>query len=105
MTQVNQNVLTCWPFIQSSWDFRLVPVGADAWHVEWDVLDLTAVGDRAELDDGVKRDLQPRQILLVRLQKVAEQTSEKKVSNYPSKLANVHNMAVKELDYNEQINN
>ncbi len=52
----------------------------DAGHVERDVLDLAAVRDRTELDHSVEGDLQPGQVLLVRLQKVAQQAPERRLT-------------------------
>ena len=52
---------------------------ADAGHVEGDVLDLAAVGDRTELDHSVEGDLQPGQVLFVRLQEVAQQAPERRL--------------------------
>ena len=52
----------------------------DAGHVEGDVLDLAAVGDRTELDDRVEGDLQPGQVLFVRLQEVAQQAPERRLT-------------------------
>ncbi len=51
----------------------------DAGHVEGDVLDLAAVGNRTELDHSVEGDLQPGQVLLVRLQEVAQQAPERRL--------------------------
>ena len=52
----------------------------DTGHPKGDVLDLAAVGDGTELDDRVERDLQPRQVLLRRLQEVPQQTSKRKAN-------------------------
>ena len=62
---------------EGSWSLRFGPVGADAGDPERDVFHLAAVGDGAELDDGVERDLDPGQFLLGLLQEVAKQAPEK----------------------------
>jgi len=48
-------------------------VSTDTGYPERDVLHLTAVGDGAEFDEGMERNLDPGQVLLGLLQEVSEQ--------------------------------
>ena len=52
-------------------------MSADGRNSQRDVLDLAAVGDGTELDDGVEGNLQPGQLLLGRFQEVAQEAPEK----------------------------
>ena len=52
-------------------------MSADCRNSQRDVLDLAAVGDGTELDDGVEGNLQPGQLLLGRFQEVAQEASKK----------------------------
>ena len=68
------------PLDEKSRCFGFRPVGADTWNSKWNVFNLTTVGDGSELDDGVKGNVNPGQILFSFFEKIAEQASETTVS-------------------------